>query len=155
MTILDGCISLKSVQIFLVVLGVENMCHLLLNDKMDQNTNFAKLPSASVNFVIKNWSFGKLLSFFCASVSLVKENLRGLRENLNYIFRALDNTTRRPLELLWRICLTVSFRRNCKWVQFGCPPIYLRLIFAIIQFEISSLMNWILFLVWTGFFCLL
>ena len=32
---------------------------------------------------------------------------------------------------------------------------YLHLIFAIFHFEISSLMNWIFFLVWTGFFCLL
>ena len=31
------------------------------------------------------------------------------------------------------------------------PPIYLHLIFEILQFEISSLMNWIFFLVWTGF----
>ena len=31
MTILDGCISLNSVQKFLVVLGVLDMCHLLLN----------------------------------------------------------------------------------------------------------------------------
>ena len=30
------------------------------------------------------------------------------------------------------------------------PPIYLHLIFDILQFEISSLMNWIIFLVWTG-----
>ena len=34
-------------------------------------------------------------------------------------------------------------------------PIYLHLIFAIFQFEISSLMNWIFFQVWNGFFCLL
>ena len=32
MTILDYCISLKSVQKVLVVLGVVNMCHLLLNE---------------------------------------------------------------------------------------------------------------------------
>ena len=31
MTIFDSCISLNSVQIFLVVLGVVDMCHLLLN----------------------------------------------------------------------------------------------------------------------------
>ena len=31
------------------------------------------------------------------------------------------------------------------------PPIYLNWIFQILQFEISSLMNWIFFLVWTGF----
>ena len=32
MTILDGCISLNSVQNFLVVWGVVDMCHLLLKD---------------------------------------------------------------------------------------------------------------------------
>ena len=32
MTILDYCISLNSVQNVLVVLGVVDMCHLLLND---------------------------------------------------------------------------------------------------------------------------
>ena len=31
------------------------------------------------------------------------------------------------------------------------PFICLHLIFEILQFEISSLMNWIFFLVWTGF----
>ena len=31
------------------------------------------------------------------------------------------------------------------------PPIYRHLIFAILQFEISSLMNWIFIQVWTGF----
>ena len=41
------------------------------------------------------------------------------------------------------------------WPTQPLPPIYLHLIFAIFQFEISSLMNWIFFLVWTGFFCLL
>ena len=35
------------------------------------------------------------------------------------------------------------------------PTIYLHLIFAILQLEISILTNWIFFLVWTGFFCLL
>ena len=35
--------------------------------------------------------------------------------------------------------------------RLGNPPIYLHLIFDILQFEISSLMNWIFFLVWTGF----
>ena len=33
----------------------------------------------------------------------------------------------------------------------GIPPIYLHLIFEIFHSEISSLMNWIFFLVWTGF----
>ena len=31
MTLLDYCISLNSIQFFLVVLGVVDMCHLLLN----------------------------------------------------------------------------------------------------------------------------
>ena len=29
------------------------------------------------------------------------------------------------------------------WLQLGFPPIYLHLIFDILEFEISSLMNWI------------
>ena len=37
----------------------------------------------------------------------------------------------------------------CKTAGTRC--IYLHLIFEILQFEISSLMNWIFFLVWTGF----
>ena len=35
--------------------------------------------------------------------------------------------------------------------QRALPPIYLHLIFDILKFEISSLINWIFFQVWTGF----
>ena len=52
--------------------------------------------------------------------------------------------TKREFILDWRIC-----------DQPHNPPVYLRLIFVILRFEISSLMNWFFFLVRTGFFCLL
>ena len=38
-TIFDGCISLNSVQHFLVVLGVVDMCHLLLNEQINDRQN--------------------------------------------------------------------------------------------------------------------
>ena len=38
-TIIDYCISLNSVQLFLVVLGVVDMCHLLLNKKLHIQTD--------------------------------------------------------------------------------------------------------------------
>ena len=55
-----------------------------LNDKINQNINFAKLPSAKwlffVNCIIQKLKFCKITQLFSVSVSLVKDNLRGLRE---------------------------------------------------------------------------
>ena len=55
--------------------------------------------------------------------------------------------------LTWRL-QSVSWvwsESKCNEYATNMPPIYLHLIFDILQFEISSLMNWIFFLVWTGF----
>ena len=48
----------------------------------------------------------------------------------------------------WRQECENTCHRKCT------PPIYLHLIFPILQFEISNLMNWIFFLVSTGFLLL-
>ena len=54
-----------------------------LNDKIDQNTNFAKLPNGFscliVNFTVQELKSCKIAQLFCVSVSLVRENLRELR----------------------------------------------------------------------------
>ena len=58
----------------------------------------------------------------------------------------------------WQSSNTLRDRQPAKTVllrSVALPPIYLHSICAILQFEISSLMNWIFFLAWTGFFCLL
>ena len=57
-----------------------------LNNKIDQNANFVKLPSAKSLFLNKFKSFLMIAQFlilpFFMSVSLVRENLRGLRKKI-------------------------------------------------------------------------
>ena len=57
--------------------------------------------------------------------------------------------------LLWTLERTaVPTRHLCAITDYGHPiSIYLHLIFAILQFEILTLMKWIFFPVCTGFFC--
>ena len=50
-----------------------------------------------------------------------------------------------------RTCKKEIFSLLRTWKLLDWPPIYLHLIFDIFKFEISSLMNWIFFQVWTGF----
>ena len=66
-----------------------------LNDKIDQNTNLAKLPSAkwlfmvciSVNFIIQKF---KKVTLSLSQFSLVTGFFEGTREIILKIFRALD-----------------------------------------------------------------
>ena len=58
---------------------------LLSNDKINQNTNFAKLTSANdfsinVSFIVQELKFCKIPQLFIVSISLARENLRLLRE---------------------------------------------------------------------------
>ena len=59
-----------------------------LNNKIDQNANFVKLPSAKSLFLNKSKSFLMIAQFlilpFFMSVSLVRENLRGLRTGIKH-----------------------------------------------------------------------
>ena len=56
----------------------------LLNNEIDQNTHFDKFPSAKWLFLYKFTSYLQLLNFWILSVSLVRENLKGFRENLRH-----------------------------------------------------------------------
>jgi hypothetical protein len=55
-----------------------------LNDGLDQNKKFAVFSCLTVNLTIQELKFGKIAQLFFVSVSLLRENLRGLRENLRH-----------------------------------------------------------------------
>ena len=59
--------------------------NLFFYDKIDQNANFAKLPSFITT--IQEWKFCKIAQLFIQSVSLARKNLRGLflQKNLGSI----------------------------------------------------------------------
>jgi hypothetical protein len=54
-----------------------------LNDEIDQKHQFCQVMSHLMDFFQES-KFSKLLSCFCMSASLARENLRGLRENLKH-----------------------------------------------------------------------
>ena len=65
-----------------------------------------------VNFIIqKNWIFEKWLRLFLCTVSLMRENLRKLRDNLKLKNRAYEN---------WKKAQVFDHRSNCTFTACPC-----------------------------------
>jgi methenyltetrahydromethanopterin cyclohydrolase len=63
-TILDGCISLNSVQNFVVELGVVDMCHLLLNImKVQANGNKNPITKVFETHCVFLWYTNNLMAY--------------------------------------------------------------------------------------------
>ena len=82
MTILDGRISLNSVQIFLVVLGVVDMCHLLLFEFAYRISSYSFRGNYSfLNLEIQRSQYIRPM----VTVHKCEETIQGRRKLFNYM----------------------------------------------------------------------